>query len=91
MPKLKCLFANILVSRMSDNNDEPNADLGPNPQGPDWDNYRVINEEADATPPLEARDILALFIASLQTIFLPIILLLFVMVVLALIINFVLL
>ncbi len=75
---------------MSDNDNEPNADIGPNPEGPDWDNYRVVNEEVDATPPLEARDYLALFVASLQTIFLPIILLLFIMAVLAMIINFVL-
>ncbi len=90
MPKLKCLRANILVSRMSDNDDASNADFGPNPEGPDWDNYRVINEGADATPPLDARDYLALSVAALQTIFLPIILLLFVMVVLAMIINLVL-
>lgn len=76
---------------MSDNDDVPNADFGPNPEGPDWDNYRVINQEADATMTLDARDYLALFVASLQTIFLPIILLLFIMVVLAMIINFVLL
>jgi hypothetical protein len=75
---------------MSDNEDEPKADLGPGPEVPDWDNYRVINEEADATPSLDASDYLALFVASLQTIFLPIILLLFVMVILAMIINFVL-
>jgi hypothetical protein len=90
MPKLMCIYAYILVSRMSDNDDEPNADFGPSPEVPDWDNYRVVNEEADATPPLQASDYLALFVASLQTIFLPIILLLFVMVVLAMIINFVL-
>jgi hypothetical protein len=44
----------------------------------DWLDY-ASQEEEQALPPLEGKDYLALFIASLQTIFLPLIILIIVL------------
>jgi hypothetical protein len=45
---------------------------------PQWDEYQVYLEEKQETINLEGRDYLALFVASLQTIFLPLIIMIIV-------------
>ncbi|MHA2141988.1 MAG: hypothetical protein ACXADC_09150 [Candidatus Thorarchaeota archaeon] len=45
---------------------------------PQWDEYQAYFEEQQETVRLEGRDYLALFVASLQTIFLPLIIMIIV-------------
>jgi hypothetical protein len=45
---------------------------------PEWDEYREYLEVTDEQVKLEGKDYIALFIASLQTIFLPIIIMMIV-------------
>ncbi len=44
----------------------------------DWSNYG--DHDAKKLPPLEGKDYLAIFIASLQTIFLPLVILIFILI-----------
>jgi hypothetical protein len=48
--------------------------------GPEWDEYRAHIEEQQEPVRLEGRDYIALFIASLETIFLPLIIMIIVFV-----------
>ena len=47
-------------------------------EDPQWDDYQVYLEEKQETVKLEGKDYIALFVASLQTIFLPLIIMIIV-------------
>ena len=46
--------------------------------GPEWDEYRAYMEETQVRLKLDRKDYIALFIASLETIFLPLIIMMIV-------------
>ncbi len=73
---------------MSDDNEWNNEDFQPQYEDPQWSDYRTHNDESDPSVALEFKDYIALFIASLQTIFLPLIILMIVMVSISLIFTF---
>ncbi|MDF1539893.1 MAG: hypothetical protein P1Q69_13425 [Candidatus Thorarchaeota archaeon] len=58
---------------MSDNYEERDSESSY--EEVDWTDYRSVEEEQDKDVSLEWRDYVALFIAALQTIFLPLIVL----------------
>ncbi|MFW9909358.1 MAG: hypothetical protein ACFFEF_12350 [Candidatus Thorarchaeota archaeon] len=45
------------------------------PKEPDWDSYRYYDEAEQGQVSLDATDYLALFVAALQTVFLPLVIL----------------
>lgn len=73
---------------MSDENEWSDDDFQPQYEDPQWSDYRTHDEESDISISLDLKDYIALFIASLQTIFLPLILLLLVMVTISFIFTF---
>jgi len=64
-----------MVEQMSDNYEEQDPELEASYEEVDWTEYRSVAEEQERDASLEWRDYVALFIASLQTIFLPLIIL----------------
>lgn len=60
---------------MSDNYEERDSDFEASYEEVDWTDYRSREEELEKEVSLEWRDYVALFIASLQTIFLPLVIL----------------
>lgn len=71
---------------MSDNNEELSRERE-EMDGPEWDEYRAYLEEKQEGAKLDRKDYIALFIASLQTIFLPFIILMLVFVVMGLLLS----
>ena len=71
---------------MSDYYEEPSHENG-DEDDPEWDEYRVYFEEKQETVKLQGKDYIALFIASLQTIFLPLIILMIVFAVIGLLLG----
>jgi hypothetical protein len=64
---------------MSDYNEESSHERE-RKEDPDWDEYRVYLEETQERTKLDGKDYIALFIASLETIFLPFIIMILVFV-----------
>ena len=65
---------------MSEYNEEPSRE---EKDDPEWDEYRTYLEETQESTKLDGKDYLALFVASLQTIFLPLIIMMIVFVAIA--------
>lgn len=55
----------------------------------DWDEYVYLQEQERSQVSLDAKDLVALFVASLTTIFLPIVILMVILVVIALLFGFI--
>lgn len=55
----------------------------------DWDEYVYLQEQERSQVSLDAKDLVALFVASLTTIFLPIIILMVLLLVIALAFSFI--
>ena len=67
---------------MSDNYEGPSRE---EKDDPEWAEYRTYLEERQESTNLDGKDYLALFIASLQTIFLPLVIMMVVFVAIAMI------
>ena len=65
---------------MSDNYEGPSRE---EKDDPEWDEYRTYLEETQESTKLDAKDYIALFVASLQTIFLPLVIMMVVFVAIA--------
>ncbi len=55
----------------------------------DWDEYVYLQEQERSQVSLDAKDLVALFVAALTTIFLPIVILMVILVVIALLFGFI--
>ncbi len=55
----------------------------------DWDEYVYLQEQERSQVSLDATDLVALFVASLTTIFLPIVILIVILVIIALLFGFI--
>ena len=73
---------------MSDENEWGNNEFEPQYEDPEWSDYRTLDQDPKPEVSLELKDYVALFIASLQTIFLPLIILIIVMVAISFIFTF---
>ena len=71
---------------MSDYNEESSRERK-EMDDPEWDEYRAYLEETQRSAKLDRKDYVALFIASLQTIFLPLIIMMAVFVAVALLLG----
>ncbi len=71
---------------MSDYNEESSRERK-EMDDPEWDEYRAYLEETQRSAKLDRKDYVALFIASLQTIFLPLIIMMIVFVAVALLLG----
>jgi len=71
-----------------DHDEEDNISLEPRREV-DWDEYVYLQEQERSQASLDATDFVALFVASLTTIFLPIVILMVILVVIALLFGFI--
>ena len=71
---------------MSDNNKKSSRERK-EMDDPEWDEYHAYLEETQRSTKLDRKDYVALFIASLQTIFLPLIIMMIVFVAVALLLG----
>ncbi len=71
---------------MSDYNEESSRERK-EMDDPEWDEYQAYVEETQRSAKLDRKDYVALFIASLQTIFLPLIIMMLVFVAMALLLG----
>ena len=63
--------------RMSDYYEDPSREREEK-DDPEWDEYRAYLAETQESTKLDAKDYIALFVASLQTVFLPLIIMMIV-------------
>lgn len=71
-----------------DHDEEDKVSLEPRREV-DWDEYVYLQEQERSQVSLDAKDLVALFVASLTTIFLPIVILMVILVVLVLLFGFI--